>query len=270
MKRSYQEALLALNYRGQTPIQLFENLPEAQPRSWETDLQQEFQGILSAIRFGNERQVQTLLQSLALKYSQLNKEEQDRLFFYLLEFLLAASHLQEEYLKITESPRVGASDCSFQETVAIFSKKDLSWIFDEISRRIMTITKTIKEGREKKVKGIIRHAKEIIDLKFREPLNLDDVSHAVGISPFYFSRLFREELGISFSEYLTKLRMEAALTLLAQGLPVKECCFSVGYHDPNYFSRIFRKYYDISPSEYRDEKSAQARRFKGGEISNDD
>ncbi|HEX3047755.1 MAG TPA: response regulator, partial [Bacillota bacterium] len=188
MKRSYQEAVLALNYRCQTPIQPFDDLPKDGPQSWETDLQQELQDILSAIRFGNERQVQTLFQSLMPKYSQLNGEEQDRLFFYLLEFLLAASHFFRDHTKYGENFRLSVHDCSFQETVAIFSQNDLNRIFDEISKRIMALTKIIKEGHEKQVKGIIRRAKEIIDLKFREPLNLDDVSHAVGISPFYFSR----------------------------------------------------------------------------------
>ncbi|MCL6588368.1 MAG: response regulator [Firmicutes bacterium] len=266
MKRSYQEAILALNHQGQQPVQHFDDLPQARSQNWETDLQQELQSILNAIRFGNERQAQNLLQPLASKYSPLNEDEQDRLRFYLLEFLLAASHLLKDRVKYTEDMPVTKRDCSFQETMAIFSTNDPHRMFGEISQRIITLAKMIKEGHEKQVKGIIRRAKEIIDRQFRGPLNLEDVSHAVGISPFYFSRLFREELGISFSEYLTKLRMEAALALLAQGLPVKECCFSVGYNDPNYFSRIFRKFYNISPSEYREAKIG----FKGGEVSNHD
>jgi two-component system response regulator YesN len=251
LKRSYQESILALSYCNQSLIYHYNDLQLQQEKeqNWEINLNQELQEILEAIKFGNVSKVETLASQLFLKYSHL-QDQQDRLFFYLLEFVLAAYQIGKD------SKNFNKLLTSFDQTFAIFKEKsDLSVVFKEITRRIVALTLIVKEGRQNQVKAIVRQAKDIIDRQFTEQLNLEDISHVIGISPFYFSRLFREELGISFSEYITKLRLEKAVSLLAQGLSVKECCFSVGYNDPNYFSRIFRKYYDMTPSEYRDEQT---------------
>ena len=129
-------------------------------------------------------------------------------------------------------------------------------------KQITFLTQKVKENRESQINNIVREAKEIVDARYQEHLTLEDLSRMVNISPFYLCRLFREEMGVNFTDYLAKLRMEKALTLLAQGLTGKECCFAVGYNDPNYFSRIFRKYYTMTPSEYREEQLSK----KGGET----
>ena len=75
----------------------------------------------------------------------------------------------------------------------------------------------------------------------------------VDISPYYFSRLFKQETGVTFIEYLTSARMRQARILLANpDYSIKEVCVMSGYSDPNYFSRIFKKYEGITPSEYRE------------------
>jgi two-component system, response regulator YesN len=248
LKRSYQESLLALSYCGQIPVYHYNDLQKQEEQSWEINLNQEIQDILEAIRFGNIDKVETLSAQLFLKYTHL-QGEQDRLFFYLLELLLTAYQIGKD------SKNAHTSLSSFEQTISIFKEKaDLAEVFKEITRRIIALTLVVKEGRINQVKTIIRQAKDLIDRQFTEQLNLEDISHTIGISPFYFSRLFREEMGVSFSEYMTKLRLEKAVFLLAQGFSIKDCCFSVGYNDPNYFSRIFRKYYNMTPSEYRDEQ----------------
>ena len=74
----------------------------------------------------------------------------------------------------------------------------------------------------------------------------------MNISPYYFSKLFKEEAGITFIEYLTTLRMTKAKALLSDpAIPVKEVGTKVGYQDPNYFSRIFKRYTGKTPTEFR-------------------
>ncbi|HBF36330.1 MAG TPA: hypothetical protein DDW50_03330 [Firmicutes bacterium] len=256
LKCSYQESLLALNFCGENPIYHYDDLQGRPEKDWEIDVSQKIKEILEAIRFGNVEKVDTLAAQLFSKYNHL-QGEQDRLFFYLLELLLNA-------YQIGKDSKTGLSSLpGFEQIIAIFEEKtDLADVFNEIIRRLISLSSMVKEGRINQVKSIIRQAKDIIDQQFTKALNLEDISHVIGISPFYFSRLFREEMGISFSEYLTKLRMEEAVSLLAQGVSIKECCFSIGYNDPNYFSRIFRKYYNTTPSEYRDEQM----QLKGAHI----
>lgn len=75
----------------------------------------------------------------------------------------------------------------------------------------------------------------------------------MNISPYYFSKLFKEEAGENFIEYLTKVRIAHAKELLRNpALSIKEICILSGYSDPNYFSRIFKKQEGLTPSEYRD------------------
>ena len=96
-------------------------------------------------------------------------------------------------------------------------------------------------------------AKKYIRENFQKELTLDEVSKIVDISPYYFSKLFKQETGENFIEYLTKIRMKNAEMLLRDShYSIKEVCIMSGYGDPNYFRRIFKKYEGVTPSEYRE------------------
>lgn len=107
--------------------------------------------------------------------------------------------------------------------------------------------------REKRSESVMEKAKDYIRQNFQKDLTLDEVSKIVDISPYYFSKLFKQETGENFIEYLTKIRMKnAEKLLLAPSYSIKEICVMSGYGDPNYFSRIFKKYEGVTPSEYRE------------------
>jgi len=98
-------------------------------------------------------------------------------------------------------------------------------------------------------------ATEYIEKNFASNISLDDVSRIVNISPYYFSKVFKEETGENFIDYLTNLRIKRAKVLLAEGnLSMKEICNEIGYSDPNYFSRTFKKNVGVSPTEYKEGK----------------
>ena len=87
-------------------------------------------------------------------------------------------------------------------------------------------------------------------------ITLDEVSRQVNVSPYYFSKLFKEETGENFIDYLTSMRMDKAKELLMKtDKSMKEICGQVGYQDPNYFSRAFKKNVGITPTEYKEGKS---------------
>lgn len=96
-------------------------------------------------------------------------------------------------------------------------------------------------------------AKRFIEDNFDKDISLDDVAGHVEVSPYYLSRLFREETGETFMEYLTSLRMKKAMELMKDpDNSIKDICARVGYSDPNYFSRIFKKSEGVTPTEYRE------------------
>ena len=98
----------------------------------------------------------------------------------------------------------------------------------------------------------IEKAVQFIDSHFSQPIDLNRVARQSGLSPFYFSRLFKSATGSSFKSYLNAKRIQAAKDLLDEtGKNISETCFAVGYNDVSYFSRVFRKVEGIAPSDYR-------------------
>ena len=107
--------------------------------------------------------------------------------------------------------------------------------------------------KDKESESVVSKARAYIEENYQRDISLDDVSRYVDISPYYFSKLFKQEAGRNFIEYLTGVRMNAARKLLLDpGHSIKEVCVLSGYSDPNYFSRIFKKYEGVTPSEYRE------------------
>ncbi len=101
----------------------------------------------------------------------------------------------------------------------------------------------------------IKMAKRDIEENFSKDISLDDVSRVVNISPYYFSKIFKEESGSNFIEYLTGIRIERAKDLLINSdKSMKEICSLCGYTDPNYFSRSFKKNVGVTPTEYKEGK----------------
>lgn len=95
-------------------------------------------------------------------------------------------------------------------------------------------------------------ALEFIRQNYTESLTLDKVSKVVYLSPYYLSHLFREELDITFVEYLTRVRIERAKYLLKNDtVPIITVASNVGYEDPSYFSKVFKRNTGFSPNQYR-------------------
>lgn len=83
-------------------------------------------------------------------------------------------------------------------------------------------------------------------------ISLGSTASEVCLSHFYFSHLFKRELKMTFIDYLTKVRLEAAVKLLKNlRLNVNQIAYAVGYQDSNYFSKVFKRSYGFAPLEYR-------------------
>lgn len=94
---------------------------------------------------------------------------------------------------------------------------------------------------------------EYISNYFHEDLSIKKVANKVHLSHTYFSRLFKKELGVSFVEYVTNIRVKRAKYLLANtNDTIESIAAQVGFNTPNYFSSIFKKQTGMSPSEYRE------------------
>lgn len=98
----------------------------------------------------------------------------------------------------------------------------------------------------------VMQAKSLIEECISAPLSLTYIADHVNLSPHYFSRLFREEVGESFNEYLTRRRIERAIEMLqTENLKVYEVANKVGIPSYRYFSVVFKKKTGKTPLEYR-------------------
>jgi len=99
---------------------------------------------------------------------------------------------------------------------------------------------------------VVMATKKYLSDHFGEDLTLSIVAAQAGLSPHYFSSLFKLHSGVSFSDYLNNVRVAAAKRLLAESdLLIYEVAEKCGYHDCFYFNRIFKKKTGTSPGAYR-------------------
>jgi AraC-like DNA-binding protein len=98
----------------------------------------------------------------------------------------------------------------------------------------------------------LRRARDLADRRYAEPLDLDRLAAAAGVSKWHFLRCFSEAYGVTPAAYLTERRIERAQDLLrATNLTVTEVCMLVGYSSLGSFSSKFRQLVGVSPSEYQ-------------------
>lgn len=100
---------------------------------------------------------------------------------------------------------------------------------------------------------LAEHARKIVEEKFQDPdLSVETVCGDLHVSTLYFSKIFKQETGGTFVNYLTGRRMEEAKKLLLQTDYKSQVIGNmVGYPEPNYFSYVFKKNCGMSPVKYR-------------------
>jgi AraC-like DNA-binding protein len=95
-------------------------------------------------------------------------------------------------------------------------------------------------------------AKDAVDSRYSEPLSVDDLARAAGLSRAHFSRAFRRAFGESPHAYLLTRRLErAALLLRTTDRSARDICFSVGLVSVGSFTSSFTRMYGVAPIAYR-------------------
>lgn len=106
--------------------------------------------------------------------------------------------------------------------------------------------------RQQQESDILRRSLDYIARNYHNRISLDDVSAYVGYSPKYFSRYFKDQTGITFVNYLNRLRIQAAKELLADpNIVIKDVAARVGFENINTFFRVFKQFEGVTPGQYR-------------------
>lgn len=212
----------------------------------------QFQGhdeteLIGAIKLGNEEEIYVQIDHIfgRLKESMLTV---DQLKVYIIEVKVSFIKLLQYYDRKTEQ---------------LFDEQDMFRIPDEMItleevrnwmlEKSLEMSHLIKESRVSSRSAITTKAKDYVNENYSDDkLSVDMMSQILHVSPSYFSSLFKKEMGISFINYLTNVRMEKAVELLEttddKSYMIAE---KVGYPEANYFSYVFKKHFGISPQRYR-------------------
>lgn len=124
----------------------------------------------------------------------------------------------------------------------------------EYIKKVLDATLECRESvSRKRYSDLLKEAVSYIEHHYEEEdISLNQVAASVNISPSHFSTIFSKEMGETFIEYLTNVRMERAKQLLRSStMKTAEIAYAVGYKDAHYFSYLFKKVQKCTPREFR-------------------
>lgn len=98
----------------------------------------------------------------------------------------------------------------------------------------------------------VTQALQLLSQSYREPLVLRDLAAAIGLSESRLSHLFKEELGLGVIEYMNRMRVQQAASMMFyMDRTASEAALDVGFNSYNHFASLFRKHYGVSPRSYK-------------------
>jgi len=115
-----------------------------------------------------------------------------------------------------------------------------------------------KMGEYKYTEYILK-ALDFIEKNYHQNILIEDIATSVGLSTDYFSRMFKQFIGVTPQEYVKNVRLAKATELLREhDMRITQVAEKVGFEDPGYFTRQFKKILGITPSQYQRENERTA------------
>ena len=122
---------------------------------------------------------------------------------------------------------------------------------------IIEVTRFIYTRQSGKNSNAVNTIREILDTRYSEHITIEDLVKKVFLTPNYISNIFKESVGDSVIDYLTKVRMKHAARLLSDPvLKIYEVAEAVGFANNSYFANVFKGMYGVTPKEYREKIKA--------------
>ncbi|KRF39118.1 helix-turn-helix transcriptional regulator [Paenibacillus sp. Soil787] len=207
-----------------------------------------FEALKNSIRAGSVGESEKILQELEISYSAPVKIEVVELS--QMQLLTA---LSEIVMELNLHHIIPSSELFRTERTESILEM-MTWI----RGLVVQMADYIEAGRTKGHSELIHRVKDYIDEHLHEDLSLDLLSQLVSLSPSYISTLFADVLNVSFTEYVTKARLDKAAELLKadRSLSVADIATKVGYRNSGYFITKFRTKFGVTPMQYRNSWSA--------------
>jgi len=146
--------------------------------------------------------------------------------------------------------------------------KTVEELTDILHNIVDRVSETISSYRGIPHAAALRKAENFILENFTRKISLKEISTVAGLSPPYFSTIFKEEMGENLSKYLNRLRVEKASHLLLDtDMSLSEIAACCCFEDQSWFSKKFKAYTGISPGKYRNQGGGIIRNIGANNFS---
>ncbi|MDF2835894.1 MAG: two-component system response regulator [Paenibacillus sp.] len=127
----------------------------------------------------------------------------------------------------------------------------LQWLHEVVDRICLYVNDSKHNSRHE----LIRQMTELVDASIHEDIGLHEVAGKLYINASYLSRLFKQQMGQSFTSYIVERKMKLAMQWLTEGMKVSETAEMLGYRDFSYFTKVFRKMWGVTPADVKNKKT---------------
>lgn len=190
---------------------------------------EEFQAMADDLRRGSVQAAYETLINLGMEMTRCRKRA------LLLKPELTASEVENVRQEIIDFQYIGEAQ---------------NWFLDLLAQITMELTRVNNGGSGDIVREVTAY---LGDHYMDVNLSAQFMAEKCGITPSYFSRIFKEHCGCAFPDYLSGLRLEKARQMLLDepDKNIQSVCEAVGYLNSSYFTSMFKKKYGMTPSKYR-------------------
>lgn len=250
LNRSAAGARSALDYRvlagGGRVIYIGDQEPQTAAAPFFDEEDQ--RALSAAVKLGTQEQTGAVVRELIerLRHAGLSLSKCD---LFLLEVVTCL-------VRLTRSGGLAVEEVFGENFTGVVSVSDFSSL-EELGRwlgeRCGQLHDLLGRRRSDSAWQMVERAKDYIAGHYTdEGLSVETLCAHIHLSPTYFSTLFKREVGMPFTAYVTKVRMEEAVRLLREtDEKTYRIAEATGYSDPNYFSYVFKRQFGLSPSKFR-------------------
>ena len=202
----------------------------------------------AAVKLGTREQVDGVVGDLMERLRQAGLSL-SRCDLFLLEVVTCL-------VRLTRSGGVAVEEVFGERFAGAVSVSDFSSL-EELGRwlgeRSRKLHDLLGRRRSDSTWQIVERAKDYIAGHYTDgELSVESLCSHIHLSPTYFSTVFKREMGLSFTAYVTQVRMEEAARLLREtDEKTYRIAEATGFSDPNYFSYVFKRHFGLSPSKFR-------------------
>jgi len=220
--------------------------------------------LLSALRKGEGADAKKILDELLAILFFTNPGQFKYVQLRIIELVVLISRVE---ISPVQSGNI-SMEINSQNLRLVQEAKTIEELTDFLHNIVDRVSGTISSFKGIPHAAALRKAENFIMENFTRKISLREISAVAGLSPPYFSTIFKEEMGENLSKYLNRLRVEKASRLLLDTeMSLSEIAACCCFEDQSWFSKIFKAYTGISPGKYRNQGGGIIRKIDDKNLS---